>query len=84
MKEPCYGRHYLEPNRLDCAEVNLEMPKSAVKGLLIGLNRAIEKERKDKCEGRLKTTDNKVVLIKNRSFIAPSFFLKKISVLYLQ
>jgi len=48
---------------LEFAEVSLEMPRSGAKGLLIGLNKAIGKDRKDKYEARL-TTDNKVVLIK--------------------
>jgi hypothetical protein len=30
------------------------MPKSGVKGLLIGLNRAVGKERKDRYEARLR------------------------------
>jgi hypothetical protein len=41
------------------------MPKSGVKGLVIGLNRAVGKERKDRYKARL-TTDNKVVLIKKK------------------
>jgi hypothetical protein len=50
---------------IEYAEVTLDMPKSGTKGLLIGLNRAIGKERKDKYEARL-TTDNKVVLIRKK------------------
>ena len=50
---------------LQFAEVSLEMPKSGTKGLLIGLNRAIGKQRKDTYEARL-TIDNKVVLIKKK------------------
>jgi len=42
------------------------MSKSgSVKGLLIGLNRAVGKERKDRYEARL-TIDNKVVFIKEK------------------
>lgn len=52
-------------SNLEYAEVALEKSKSGNKGLLIGLNRAIGKDRKDSYEAR-ETSDGKVVLIKKK------------------
>lgn len=50
---------------LDYAEVSLELSKSGVRGLLIGLNKAIGKDRKEEYEAR-STIDGKIVLIRKK------------------
>ena len=51
---------------LTSAEVTLEsVHASSIRGLMIGLGKAIGKDRKDKYEVR-QTTDGKVVLIKKK------------------